>query len=86
MSSSRPSITNVGGVCSNPSGRATLPVGCPSPILAEGPRAPFPEWRRRRQPMCQMPIPSATIVRCPRPTKRIGSDAHGAAPVLSAPR
>jgi hypothetical protein len=43
-------------------------TGCPSPILAEAANASFSEWRRRRQPMCQMPSPSARIVRCsPRP-------------------
>jgi hypothetical protein len=43
-------------------------TGCPSPILAEASNASFSEWRRRRQPMCQMPSPSARIVRCsPRP-------------------
>ena len=37
----------------------------PGLILAEASNASFHEWRRRRQPMCQMPSPSARIVRCP---------------------
>ena len=53
----------VGG--SNPSGRAIFPRAAPTPILAEAQTPPFPEWRRPRQPMCQMPSPSARIVRCP---------------------
>ena len=53
---------------SNPSGRATLSTLELEPDLAEASNASFSEWLRRRQPMCQMPSPSARIVRCsPRP-------------------
>jgi hypothetical protein len=54
------------------------------PDLAEGSNASFSEWRRRRQPMCQMPGPSARIVRCPPRPNWLFSDAHGPALVLSA--
>jgi len=47
-----------------PPGAPLFPVGCPSPILAEASNTSFSEWRRRRQSMCQMPAPSARIVRC----------------------
>jgi hypothetical protein len=51
-----------------PPGAPLFPRCSSSPILAEASNASFSEWRRRRQPMCQMPSPSARIVRCsPRP-------------------
>ena len=51
-----------------PPGAPLFPCGCPSPILAEAANASFPECRRRRKSLCQMPSPSARIVRCsPRP-------------------
>jgi hypothetical protein len=37
----------------------------PEHDLAEASNASFSEWCRQRRSMCQMPGPSARIVRCP---------------------